>query len=279
MIVDISTNSFEILFTVHSNPKVTSLFIYPLKSAQGIACKSLDVVPTGPRHDREWMLIDANGSFISQRVKPQMSQIQTSLSSEHLSVSAEGYAPLAIPLNDWGSGTIEVKIFNKYTTACWLGSTYDEWFSDFLGAPVRLVRSPQERSRETSGNHGPVTELLFPDGYPFLLTNTATLAELNALLPAPITMQRFRPNIIVEGVPANEEDQWQSLRIGAIEFLSVKACTRCVIINIDPLTGEKSNTVTKTLATYRTQDGAVIFGRNLTHLNSGTLSVGDSLQV
>lgn len=259
--------------------KVSSLFIYPLKSAQGIAQKSLEVINSGPRRDREWMLVDSNGNFVSQRVQPRMSQIHTQLSSDSLVVSAQGFPHLQIPFADWGQNNLEVKLFGKSTQGVWLGSSYDQWFSDYLGGSFRLIRSPQQQSRETSGNHGPKTEILFADGYPFLLTNAATLAELNAKMESPISMARFRPNIVIEGCSANEEQNWKKIKIGNVEFLSVKPCTRCVVINIDPTTGNKSNTVTKTLAGYRTREGQVIFGENLSHLKNGTIQVGDNVQV
>ncbi len=260
-----------------SQPIVKSLTVYPLKSAAGIAINEMPIVSSGPQHDREWMVVDGNNNFVSQRTHPKMGQIQTQLTKDHLILNVPGMSALKIPKIHGNPETETVKIFGKETLANTVGETFDQWLSDYLGAKVRLVRSPSKPSRETSGNHGPKTEVLFPDGYPFLLTNDATLTELNKKLAKTILMNRFRPNIVIEGAPADAEDSWSSFMINGVPFLSVKACSRCSIINLDQETGTKNSDVTKTLKTYRTKDGHVVFGRNLSHQAEGVIRVGDPL--
>ena len=251
--------------------KISQLYIYPLKSAQGISLTEMPIVSTGPQHDREWMLVNERGQFISQRTHPQMSQLSTQLTEEHLVVSATDTSQLQIPKKRTTSQTLELTLFNKTTIGEKVGDQFDLWFSDFLNQKVHLVRSPKTPSRYTSGNHGPINEILFPDGYPFLLTNQATLDELNSRLDSPVTMMRFRPNIVISGLKANQEDSWSSFEINQIPFLSVKACSRCAIIDVDPKTGTKSKEVSRTLKTYRTKDGNILFGRNLTHRGQGKI--------
>lgn len=260
------------------NATVSALHIYPLKSARGLSLKKMDIVNSGPKFDREWMLINDSNHFITQRVKPEMCHIATQLTSEHLILSAPKQEDLYVALDLHQGETLDVKIFSDWTQAIHLKKEYDQWFSDFLNAKVKLIRSPQRKSRETSGKRGPKTEIKFPDGYPFLLTNEATLKELNEKLDQPVSMLRFRPNIIISGPPANKEEEWTKFTIGNVNFLSVKSCTRCSIINISPSTGKKSSRVTQTLKSYRTKEGTVIFGNNLSHTSTGHLKVGDTLQ-
>ncbi len=217
------------------------------------------------------------GLFITQRTHPQMSQVQTRLDQESLTVEAPGLHPLSIPIHQRSTEICEVSIFGKKAGAEKVGAIFDEWFSDFLKQKVQLVRSPLGSKRTTSGRRGPVTSILFPDGYPLLLTNQKTLDELNEKLPEPVRMSRFRPNVLVSGAGANEEDLWKSFSIGSIPFLSVKACVRCAIIDVNPVTGEKSKTVSKTLKSYRTHDGQIVFGNNLIHQGTGTIAIGDRL--
>lgn len=258
--------------------QISSLHIYPLKAAKGIKLDKMTITHTGPKYDREWMLIDKNLNFISQRTSPQMGQLNTQLTETELVITAEGLSPLKIDLNDYGSQDEVVKIFGKETKAHVLDKQYADWFSNFLNKEVQLVRSPKADTRHTSGNHGPMTPILFPDGYPFLLTNEATLEELNQKLSRPITMNRFRPNLVVTGVSTNTEDTWKQFEINSVQFNAVKACTRCVVIQLDPATGQKNPEVNKVLSSYRMKDGKIVFGQNLIHFNQGEIKVGDTIK-
>lgn len=259
--------------------KIQSLHIYPLKGAKGISLKTMDIVKTGPQWDRKWMLIDKENDFISQRKSSKLCLLEQEITDNHLVLKAPMMENLEIPLINEHKDLTEITLFKKNTTACLVGNFFDEWLSTFLESEVRLVVSPQEPSRFTSGNHGPKTEILFPDGYPFLLTAQETLDELNAKLDEPVTMSRFRPNIVISGANANDEESWKSFKIGNINFDSAKACTRCVVISIDQETGKKNNDIVRTLNSYRKKDGSIIFGRNLMHDSSGSINVGDTLQV
>ncbi len=258
---------------------VKSLFIYPLKSAQGLAVETLTVDEAGPQYDREWMLVKkSNGSFISQRTHPMMSQLATEFKDQHLIIKSTGFDNLAIPLSERSSTPVEVSLFGKTVIAEKVGAGFDKWFSDVLKSEVLLVRTPKENHRTTSGRNGPKTSIRFPDGYPFLLTNTATLAELNSRLEQPVTMARFRPNIVIENDRADSEDQWKSFRVGTVDFLAVKACTRCAVIDVDPQTGQRSPGVSSTLKKYRTNEGGILFGMNLSHTSTGHLQAGDRVE-
>lgn len=258
--------------------RIEALYIYPLKSAQGISVSELSIVSSGAKWDRQWMLIDEKEDFVSQRKETKLCLISQQITDQFLQLSAPNMETLNVPLKYSLSNTTAVTLFKKETPACFVGKIYDEWFSEYLGKKVRLVRSPQEASRWTSGNHGPIKEILFQDGYPFLLTTQETLAELNEKLQAQVEMTRFRPNIVVSGAKANDEESWSKFQINGIEFESVKACSRCSIITVDPKTSLTDNEVMRVLGSYRREDGKIVFGRNLTHNKSGRIRVGDTLQ-
>lgn len=257
---------------------VKQLFIYPLKSAKGISLEKLDITETGPLFDREWMLVNKNGRFLSQRTHPQLGQFATQINDQHLVIS---YAneQIEIPLIRQSAQQQEVQIFGKSATGEKQGLEFDQWFSQHLNEEVTLVRSLQQPNRTTSGNHGPITPIHFADGYPLLMTNEATLDDLNQRLEQPISMNRFRPNIVIQGCPSDTEDTFNEIEIGNLSFLAVKACTRCQIIDLDQESATRKGDIHKALKTYRTNGKQVIFGQNLTHIKTGTVQVGDSIQV
>lgn len=261
-----------------TNAVVKSLFIYPLKSAKGISVSQLLIDESGPLFDREWMLVKrGTKSFISQRTHPIMGQLECQLDEKDLKISQPNGDFVSLPLAERSGQFSEVSLFNKPVMAETVGPIADEWFSEFLKTEVIAVRVPSSNSRTTSGRHGPETRIRFPDGYPFLMTNVATLDQLNQRLSQPITMSRFRPNILIEGPIAEAEDSWSAFDIGEVSFLAVKACSRCAIIDIDPISGKKSNLVSTELKKYRQKENQILFGMNLSHISEGTISVGTSL--
>lgn len=260
-------------------PRIHSLFIHPLKGAKPISIQSMDIEETGPRWDREWMLIDEKNDFLSQRKKAKLCLIEQQINKESLLLSAPGMESITIPVDKYPTSELEVTIFGKKIRGIHVDKNLDQWFSDYFGEAVRLVRSPQENRRLISKNHFKKDQTIhFADGYPFLLTSLSTLDDLNSRLKDPVTMNRFRPNIVIENAPANDEDNWSSYSIGDINFLSVKACARCVVVTVDQDSGKKSGEPLKTLASYRMKDGNILFGQNLVHLNFGKISIGQELQ-
>ncbi len=259
-------------------PKITQLNIYPLKSARPIRLKTMKIINSGPEYDREWMLTKPNGQFLSQRTHAILGQIQPEITTSSLLLNAPGMECLELPLEYENFGEVTVQIFGKEAPAQKLSSMAHEWASDYLKQSVLLVRSSSAGSRQTSGKRGPITPLHFADGYPFLLTNEASLNQLNEKLPHAISMDRFRPNIVIDTHTPSEEDEWSQFNIGKIPFLAVKACTRCKIIDLDPATGDFNNQVSKTLKNYRTLDGKIVFGQNLIHQSTGTISLDDRIE-
>ena len=152
-----------------------------------------------------------------------------------------------------------------------------DWFRSVLGeSHVTCVWFDPEVERRVDPHYAdPRDRVGFADGFPLLLTNEASLAELNHRLPGPVSMNRFRPNVVVEGHRAFEEDDWDRIDIGSISFRVSKPCARCQIPNVEQSTGTMGKEPMRTLATFRRIDGEIIFGQNLVHDNEGTLRVGD----
>ena len=125
--------------------------------------------------------------------------------------------------------------------------------------------------------------LSFADGYPYLLANEASLRDLQQRCPASVKMEQFRPNIVVSGAGAWEEDTWKVIRIGDVIFDVAKPCSRCIFTTVSPEKGQKhpSGEPLATLQTFRTavDNGDVDFGQNLIARNSGVIRVGDEVEI
>ena len=258
---------------------VESLFIYPLKGAKAIALKDMEITETGPRWDREWMLIDEKNDFLTQRKKSQLCLIEQQIIGNKLRLRAPSMEPIDIPMDEYTDENLEITIFGEKAQGLHVSSLFDQWFSDYFKQPIQLIRSPQQKRRQTSKKHYKKDQdIHFADGYPFLLTSMATLEELNTRLSSPVSMNRFRPNIVIAGAPADQEDQWKSYKIGNVLFSSVKACSRCNVITVEQESGVKNLEPLQKLAEYRMQDGKILFGQNLIHENRGQISIGDALE-
>ena len=254
---------------------VSALYVYPVKSCRGIRVRQWPVVARGFAADRRWMIVDANGRFVTQRELAQLALVSTALEGEQLRLRAPGRSELVLPLRHEIGEQREVQVWEDRALgiAHAAGST---WFSRYLGAPHELVYMPDHHLRQVNparARPGDITS--FADAYPFLLLSEASLADLNSRLDVPITMDRFRPNIVISGCEPFAEDGYARVRIGEISFRGPKRCDRCVITTVDPLTGERGREPLRTLAKYRLADQKVWFGMNLIHDETGVLRVGD----
>lgn len=278
--------------------QIAQLWIYPVKSCAGIAVPEAVLTATGLHWDRHWMVVDSDGGFVTQRELPRMALIQPALVEGGVELNAPGMAPLTL-LAEANGAVTTVRVWDDTVDALDMGDAAARWFSDCLGgdAPsglrsLRLVRFDPEARRVCSpkwtGGREAWTQ--FADGFGLLVASEASLGELNARLAqighAPVSMSRFRPNIVLTGVEAHDEDRIGPWRIttdqGATVLDNVKPCARCPIPNIDPLTALASPEVSDTLQTYR-QDrrlgGAVTFGMNAIALEGlgHVLKVGQSV--
>ena len=255
-------------------PTLSQLYVYPVKSASGISLEEMDVVTRGPRHDRRWMVVDNAGMLVTQRTHPALAQVGVALKGG-LKLSAPGMAGLELPLHAEGE-RLTAHVWSDPVSAVILEEATD-WFSTLLDGAYRLVYMSDESLRPM--NEHPGTFLNFADGSPFHLVSEASLADLNGRLDAPVSMNRFRPNLVVSGCDAFEEDRWKVFRIGPVTFRSTGPCVRCALVTVDQTTAETSKEPLKTLARYRKMGNEVWFGQNYLHQGEGTFQLGDEVEI
>jgi uncharacterized protein YcbX len=259
---------------------VQALYHYPIKSCRGTSLDEAIVDARGIVADRRWMVVDAGGNFLSQRELPRMALVEPHLSDDILEVTAPGVEPLVVALGPSGQ-QVDVTIWGDRCVAVDEGEDAARWFTTVVGVPCRLVRTSDTDVRRVDATYaGPSDQVGFADGFSFLLTSHASLDDLNRRLPEPLPMNRFRPNIVIDGATAFEEDSWRTIKVGAITFTVAKPCARCAITTTDQLTAERSKEPLRTLATFRNVPGrGVMFGQNLIHHDTGVLRVGDTVEV
>jgi uncharacterized protein len=260
---------------------LAEIWIYPIKSLGGIALTEATVQERGLQYDRRWMLVEADGQFITQRKVHEMALIDVALIEGGLQVAHRSFSddPLFVPFEPMSKAPLQVQIWDDKVEAVTVSDEADRWFSKYLGRTVRLVQMPEESTRLVDPRYAQQGEVVsFADGYPLLVVGQASLNDLNARLMEPVAMQRFRPNIVITGTPAYAEDAWKDIKIGSARFKVVKPCARCVLITIDPVTAQASSEPLKTLATYRKQNGKVRFGMNLL-AGPGHIAVGNRIEI
>ncbi|MGM0769856.1 MAG: MOSC domain-containing protein [Pseudomonadota bacterium] len=255
--------------------RVHSLFLYPVKSLAGIPVSSFAMDDFGPQGDRRWMIVDSERQFVTQRNYPELARVATSMERECVTVAIPGEGEFRLQATDTG---VRVRVWRDWVKATCGAEAASAALSRFCGIDVRFVYMPGNSFRRVdAGRVSDARRVSFADGFPFLVTNLASLEELNRRLPAPVGMSRFRPNIVVEGAEPWQEDHWRELLIGQRSFSLVKPCSRCVMTTVDPLTGVKDAGLQplRTLGQYRRTADGVIFGMNAIHESPGRISVGD----
>lgn len=209
-----------------------------------------------------------------------MALISTRLTAESLVVEAPKMSELYLPLQPGKRAELEVQVWSDTVRAVLVGDEADEWFSAFLKASCRLVYMPDDEVRRVDPEYAEVGDRVgFADGFSFLLISRASVDDLGKRLGRNVPVNRFRPNLVVKGCDAFEEDEWRSLRIGGVSFRVVKPCSRCSIVMTDQASGERDRELLATLAKYRQTGKKILFGQNLAHDSTGTLRVGDAVEV
>lgn len=265
--------------------RVEALWVYPIKGARGIALDWVTVRAAGFEHDRRWMIVNPQGQFMTQRQHPQLARLEVAIAPDGLRLSFGGNpAPVLIPLTPMGA-ECPVQVWRTETIGLDQGEAIAQWLSHHLETPCRLVAQSPQYPRPTDPAYAPGGHVSFADAYPVLLTNTASLKDLNERIIArqgqPVGMERFRPNVVVEGGQPFGEDEWRSLRIGAVQFEVVKGCDRCIVTTTDQQTGARDShkEPLKTLATFRQRQGKLYFGENLVPQSEGVIQVGDRVEI
>lgn len=257
---------------------LSGLNTFPIKSCAPTRLTSTPLSRFGLPHDRRWMLVDENNRFISQREHARMCLLRPRVAEADLRVSAPGRSDLRLTSPPASSRTVTV--WGDRCQALDWGDEAADWFSDFLGAPARLVYFPEDGSRQIDTAFArPGEHTAFADAFPYLLISQASLDDLNARLETAVGMDRFRPNLVVSGCDAFAEDAWRRIRIGDVAFRVAKPCSRCSIPGIDPVNGEKDATLLQVLRTYRRREDKIYFGQNLIAESPGELGLGMSVEV
>ncbi|WP_263264962.1 MOSC domain-containing protein [Pseudomonas sp. RIT-PI-S] len=259
--------------------RLTALYRYPVKSAQGETLQASAVEGLGLVGDRRWMLVDeASGRFHTQRNLLLLGRLSAQYSADGgLNLSAPGLPPLYVPVPAPDSDLRGVVIWKDALRVPDAGEAAARWVSELVGKPTRLVHVPDHRTRPLGAGDGePEDRVAFADGFPLLLINQASVDDLSRRVGRPMAMLRFRPNLVVEGFEAYAEDGWKRLRIGDVTFRVAKPCARCVLTTIDPATHERDSDrePLNTLKGYRLQEGGIMFGQNVISEGRGVLELG-----
>lgn len=269
--------------------QISSLVAYPIKGVQAVALQTANVEVRGLVGDRRWMIVDADDKFVTQREEPRLATIKAERSEDGLIVDLPGEMPVQVAKPD-GSRRASVQIWRSVVDAALADEVVNERLSAFFGRAVRLVFMDERAKRFSSPDWaGDDAYVSFADGFPILLATTASLATLNDTIDdqggAPVSMDRFRPNIVVEGASPWEEDSWAVVQIGDLVFDLVKPCTRCIVPTRDQKTGEArpDNQPTRALTKIRRSADervrGVLFGWNVIAQTGGTIHVGDAVKV
>lgn len=260
---------------------LSRLFIHPVKSMRGIGLTHALADSSGLSFDRIFMVTEADGTFITARQFPQMVRFLPSPLTDGLHLTAPDGSSAVVRFEDFAPQSQPTEVWGNHFTARVAPEHINQWLSVFFARDVQLRWvGPQTTRRVKRYEDVPLS---FADGFPFLLTNEASLRDLQNRCPASVQMEQFRPNLVVTGASAWEEDTWKVIRIGDVVFDVVKPCSRCVFTTVSPERGQKHPTgePLATLARFRTaqDNGDVDFGQNLIARNSGVVRVGDEVAV
>ncbi|KAE8700177.1 malate dehydrogenase [Hibiscus syriacus] len=290
-----------------ADAKISSIFIYPIKSCRGISVPQAPLNPTGFRWDRQWLVVNEKGRAYTQRVQPKLALVEVNLPKEAFS---EGWEPTKnsyMEIKAPGMGLLKISLCKPPLVADgvsvweWSGSALDEgdeaskWFTDYLGKPSRMVRfNAASETRPVDPDYAPGHFIMFSDQYPFMLISQESLDALNKLLKEPVPVNRFRPNILVAGCEPFSEDLWTEIKISQFSFQGVKLCSRCKVPTINQDTAVAGPEPNETLMKVRSdkvlrldkkQQGKIYFGQNLVCKESVTagkakmVKVGDPIHV
>ncbi len=266
--------------------EIANLCIYPVKGCRGLSLSTCSVVPGGLEHDRRYMIIDGGGRMVTRREEPRLTRLATAATDAGFALKSEleQLSTFDLPWTlaespEQFSGWVDSSVWRD-TPRARLHPEGSKWLSSVFGRDLRLVYLPDESLRQVNPERSkPGDRVSFADGYPILLTSTASLDELNRRLPSPIVMARFRPNVVVRGAESFAEDTWAALTLGQLPCDAPKLCDRCVVTTLEEGSVEKSKEPLKTLSTFRRWGGAVWFGTNVIPRRTGTLSVGSPVRI
>ena len=267
--------------------EISALYYFPVKSLQGHKCKSLAIDAFGAANDRRWMLVDSDNQFLSQRRLRSMAQLKATVIGEGVRLENPEGAHIEVHRPHSGARTRVVRVWDDDVTACDAGDDAAEWLSEQLQYPVRLVTMGEEFHRPLKHPRAD-RQVGFADAAPLLVISQESLDDLNARIAEPVSMLRFRPNLVIKGCEPFAEDRWNTLTIhtsdGPLVLDCTHPCARCAIPGLHPFTGRAQKEPLRTLAQYRRwEDGQIYFGMNLAPALGDqkpvTIHLGDKVSV
>jgi len=261
--------------------QITKLYVYPVKSCAGIALKTARCGKFGLEHDREWVIVSTDGQVLTQRDRARMALIRPSVGADGtLTLQAPDRPPLVVPTNASAEQTVHIKVWQDACSGLDQGGAAAEWLSDFLEAPLRLLRNDPKSVRQTKETlpDGTRARIAFSDCCPLLVISEESLADLNKRLSEPLPMNRFRPSLVISGLGRFGEDRSKTLRAAEMTLHAAKPCARCLLTTIDQEQGLlKGPEPLRTLSKYRRQGEKVLFGHYFLPDRTGCLRVGELL--
>lgn len=262
---------------------ISEILIYPVKSLGSISLSQAEVEERGLRYDRRWLVIDDHNRFVTQRQYPAMALIEVSITENGLQLRhrTRDLDILFVPFQPETFDLVTVMLWDDQIEAVIVNGASNRWLTEALGFSARLVYLPDTSPRLADPNYAPFdANVSFADGYPLLLIGQSSLDDLNTRLPEPVSMLRFRPNLVFAGGLPYEEDQWYEFSVGNLTFFGVKPCARCILTTIDPEKGElEGKEPLRTLSTYRKRNNKIFFGQNLMTNQTGVIKIGDEINV
>lgn len=260
---------------------ISQLWVYPIKSCQGVQVDTLLLDALGAADDRRYMLVDENGVFVTQRQFASLVLISIIRHEQGWLITLPDGLSRVLPAVGLTEQIVDVVVWGDSFSAFDQGDQWAQFFSIFLQRNVRLIYTDSHTSRCINNQYSPEKrQVNFADGFPLLIVNKSSLDLINQHLDIPITAERFRPNIVVVGAPAFAEQAWKILIADDVMLALVKPCSRCVIPTINLSTAKKEKRVWQVLEQLcKKEDGAVYFGMNVIHSNNATLSIGQCLTI
>lgn len=261
---------------------LSAIYRYPVKSTAAESLAEAEVQARGLAGDRRWMVVDPEGQFLTGRKHPQLVQLSARLNASGLTLSHALQGAVQITTPEPGAARRTVEVWSEPVSALDAGELAAEFLSALLGQPARLVYMDAAARRLVDPKYAqPGDEVSFADGFPLLLISQAALEQLNKRAAHPVPMQRFRPNLVIEGCGPHAEDGWRRIRIGAVEFELAKPCVRCVFTTVDPQTAsfDSAGEPLATLKHYRRGPKGITFGQNLIARGEGKLHLGDPVSI
>ena len=263
-----------------SGLRLTEIWIYPIKSMGGIRLNSAKVEGKGLKFDRRWMLVDENNTFITQRKISRLALFKLEMKLDFFLVRFKNES-IELPFyTQQISQPILATIWDDQVNTVEVSEKCNEWFSEKLGFRCKLVSFPEENTRLVDPIYAISQDhVSLADGYPILAIGQSSLDDLNQKLGVPVSMDRFRPNLVFTGGQPYEEDSWKEFTIGMNKFMGVKPCSRCVLTTIDQLTGEQGKEPLATLASYRKRENKIYFGQNVISIDHHEIHEGDEVKL